>query len=164
MVGMEPTAAAISEAPVSQPVSAETVVVTREERAERRLARSKNELPTIADSQPASKPAETKPQERQLSGRQRAINDAAAKAAESATETLRAENARLKADLDAARRPPAAAAPPAPAPAAAAPPAKAAEPAWKRIAALPGAPQLKDFETMDQYNIAAAVFVNEQLQ
>jgi hypothetical protein len=103
-----------------------------------------------------------------LSRRQQKANERTQAAVESATTALREENARIKAQLDSQKPPhiesPAAVAPPAPVVAQPAPvvPAPAAEPEWKRLAAMPDAPKLADFETIEQYNFAVNLFVADK--
>jgi hypothetical protein len=111
------------------------------------------ETPPAADS--------ATPAARQVSRRQQALNDAAQKAADSATAALREENARLKAQLES--RP----APPAPAPAPETPtPAAPAPPDWKadakRYAAMPDYPKIADFDTLEEHAAAVQLFMGEQ--
>lgn len=86
-----------------------------------------------------------------LSKRQQEQNERTRLAVERATADLRAENDRLRATHGT------------PAPAAPTTPPVAAEPEWKRLAALPLAPKLADFESVEEHAAAMAVFVNQQL-
>ncbi len=110
---------------------------------------------------PAPEKAEsTEP--RQLSNRQKAINDAAQKAADTATATLQEENRRLKDELaqrtltrEPARTEPVAQ------PVVESP--VKGDPAYKRYMAMPDAPKLDDFESVADHNFAAALFVAQKL-
>lgn len=93
-----------------------------------------------------------------VSKRQQAINDRVRDAVDKATADTRAENLRLKADLDAARRP----AQEPPKPAAAAPVVQPTLAEAKRYAAMPDAPKLEDFESISEHSAAMALFVFQQ--
>lgn len=97
------------------------------------------------------KPAAPAEPERTLSKRQEAANDRTRAAVEQATADLRAENARLKALTESAaprREEPAA------------PPIQKT-PEWKRYMAMPDAPKLAEFDSVEEHAIAAALFINE---
>lgn len=93
------------------------------------------------------------PVERTVSKRQEAINDRTRTAVEQATADLQAENARLKAQL---------ATPPAPRvePVPVEPPVVAKTPEYKRYMAMPDAPKLADFESVEEHAFAATLFIN----
>lgn len=88
--------------------------------------------------------------ERTLSKRQEAANDRTRAAVEQATADLRAENARLKALTEAAPRREEPAAPPA-----------QKTPEWKRYMAMPEAPKLAEFDSVEEHAIAAALFITD---
>jgi hypothetical protein len=124
-------------------------------------ARTGKPLPAVsAEPAAATPPAETSapgaPAAPTLSKRQQDINDRAQRAVESATATLREENARLKAQLDAHAAPrreePKPETPPAP-----------TEPEYKRFLALPGAPKLRDFESVEEHAAAMSFFMAKTL-
>lgn len=113
----------------------------------RAAQRTGKPLPAVeAPETPAAPAAPT------LSKRQQDANERTREAVALATADIRAENARLKAQLDAPRAVPPA--PPAPAP------TEQAEPEFKRYLALPGAPKLADFDSVEEHAIAAALFIN----
>jgi hypothetical protein len=85
----------------------------------------------------------------QLSKRQQEANERTRLAVEHATADLRAENERLRAQ---AGTPPAQT-PPAP-----------AEPEWKRFAAMPDAPKLADFESVEDHTAAMSYFIATTIQ
>lgn len=94
------------------------------------------------------------PVERTISKRQEDINTKIREAVERATADTNAEIARLKSQLAT----PAAPRREEPAPAAPVPPKT---PEWKRFMAMPDAPKLADFESVEEHAIAAALFINE---
>lgn len=143
---------------------------TSDYRAARRAERAGTPLaavPAPAPTPDSSATAAPEP-ERHLSRRQQQINARAEKAVDSATAALREENARLKAEVEAQKVPRGIPAPtvqpaqPAPIPAAPAP----AAPSWKqdleRYKAMPDAPKLAEFDTIEDFGIAQQLFVSEK--
>lgn len=138
---------------------------TRAFREARRAERIGKPLPAVAvdpapapgdddaaDAPESGSPNPAAPAQPTISKRQQQINDYERRIAE--------QNERI-ARLEASQRQPAA-----PVAAAAQVPPKAAEPAWKRIAALPQAPQLADFDgdnAIGDHAAAMALFVHETL-
>lgn len=116
-------------------------------------------LPDVTQSAvvEAKSGAPVPPAERELSKRQQEANERVRLAVEAATKDLRDENARLK-----AQSPPAA-----PRSEPTAPPAASADaptvPEWKRIASMPDAPKLADFDSVEEHAAAMAFFVNRAL-
>lgn len=113
-------------------------------------AREGKPLAPIA-SAPAPAPAEAKPpaapapsEEQRVSRRQQEINEhiRRATAAETELARLREENARLKTPPAAPAQPPA-----------------AETPAWKRYAALPDAPKIAQFDSVEEHTAAMAHFI-----
>lgn len=171
---MDPIVPATPAAP-AQPVAPSTVSAadaavasgdTGTYREARRMERIGKPLAAVAVADPAPTPVAddvttdppavpAQPAQPQLSKRQQGINDRAQRAVESATASLREENERLKAQLAAPNRQPAApATPPAP--------AQPTEPEWKRLAAMPDYPKLADFESVEEHAAAVGLFIHDQ--
>jgi hypothetical protein len=93
-------------------------------------------------------PAQPETPERQLSRRQQEINERSQRAVESATLTLREENARLREQLAARQGP--TTPEPAPAP---------QTPEWKKYRDMPDAPKLADFDSVEDHAAAMSLFV-----
>jgi hypothetical protein len=134
---------------------------TGDYRAARRAERVGKPLPVVeATSDPApatpASPTEPKPLSRKEREQQDA-NDRVRRAVEAATADLRAQLDQLKAAPPAPRSE-------APAPAAPAAPAtpEKKEPAYKRYLAMPDAPKLADFDSVEEHSAAMAVFIDEQ--
>jgi hypothetical protein len=100
-----------------------------------------------APAAPADTPNEPAQPERQVSKRQQAINDYERRIAE--------QDQRIRALESQVTRPAAAQAQPEQQP-----PAK--DPDWKRYRAMPDAPQLNDFDTLEDFQTATAVFVADK--
>lgn len=114
-------------------------------------ARVGKPLADVAASTETPAPADTPAQAeaRTVSKRQQETNERIREAVERATADTRAELARLRADLT-----------PKPAPAQPAEPTVAE---WKRIHALPDAPKLAQFDTVEEHAAAMAYFVHKTL-
>lgn len=126
-------------------------------REARRAERAGKPLPSVnadaAPAQPATDGAPATPAapaQPTVSKRQQTINDYERRIAE--------QDQRIRA-LESGSRPAAPAEPAAPAQ-----PAAATVPEWKRIAALPDAPKIDDFESLGEHAAAMALFVNHTLQ
>lgn len=114
-------------------------------------ARAGKPLAPVAVAKPADAAVVEAPAEsRAVSKRQQDTNDRIREAVERATAETRAELARLRAEFT-----------PKPAPAPADTPTTVAE--WKRIHALPDAPKLTDFDTVEEHSAAMAYFVHQTL-
>lgn len=162
-----PAPAAVS--PETIPASAAAIVsgdtgAYREARRAEKLGKPLAAVPAPVETPTSDTPAAADgapPAERHVSRRQQAINDAAQKAAESATTALRDENARLKAQLASRPAAPAPApAPETPKPAAPAPPDRKAD--AKRYAAMADYPKIADFDTLEEHAAAVQLFMGEQ--
>lgn len=108
-------------------------------------------LPSVEATEPP--PAPAAPAERTLSKRQEEANNRTRAAVDAATADLRAELDRVKAQLSA---PPAR---PVEQPAAPAAPAAPTVAEWKRLASLPDAPKLADFESVEEHTAAMSFFI-----
>ena len=104
------------------------------------------ETPAAPVTEPPSTPAAPPTEARAISKRQQDLNDRIREAVTRATAEKDAEIARLRG----AQPQPQPAAEPAP-----------REPAWKRIAAMPDAPKLADFDSVEDHAAAMALFVDE---
>lgn len=104
--------------------------------------------PAPTSPEVGEKTAEPTPEARELSKRQQKQNDAIREAVDRATADLRAENERLKAAQKPASEP---AKPPTP-----------DQPEYKRIVAMPNAPKLADFDSVEEHAAAMALFVDDQ--
>lgn len=109
-------------------------------------------LPSVEATEQAA-PASPAPAERTLSKRQEEANNRTRAAVDAATADLRAELDRVKAQLSA---PPAR---PVEQPAAPAAPAAPTVAEWKRLASLPDAPKLADFESVEEHTAAMSFFI-----
>lgn len=89
--------------------------------------------------------------ERELSKRQQKANEATQAAVTRATADLKAENERLLAQIRAGGAPKQAATPP-----------PAAEPEYKRFLAMPDAPKLDQFDSLEEHSAAMSVFIGQQ--
>lgn len=108
----------------------------------------------VADPVDPAVPVEPAPPSRRAAKLQQETNDRIRVAVDLATADLQAENARLKA----------AAAPRRVAPIAPVVPPEPKTPEWKRLADLPGAPKLADFESVEEHTAATAFFIAKTLR
>lgn len=151
-----PAAPAPPTEPVAPPLTAtEAAVVANDfpafDKADR-AARAGKPLPA-PEVTPVEEPAPEAavPEPPKLSKRQQDTNDRIREATERATADLRAENERLRA-----------AAPPVERPRTEAPPAETPVQMAKRYAALPDAPKLADFDTIEEHHAAMALFIEDK--
>lgn len=166
---MDSPTAAVVETPAAPVAAAPTISASRAasdagnfdafEKAE--SAKSKGTpLPDVAAPATPAKaaaPVETPaalaaPVEQPLSKRQQETNERIRQAVEAATRDTQAELTRLRAQVG---QPPTPAAP--------AKPDTPSVPDWKRLASMPNAPKLADFESVEEHAAAMAFFVNTQL-